>query len=46
MAAVNGETYQDQEINGQQFLIPTIEIDKNTVEEYRNSQEYIDRYSI
>ena len=46
VAAVNGETYQDQEINGQQFLIPTIEIDKNTVEEYRNSQEYIDRYSI
>ena len=46
VAAVNGETYQDQEINGQQFLIPTIEIDKNTVEAYRNSQEYIDRYSI
>lgn len=46
VAAVNGDTYQDQEINGQQFLIPTIEIDKNTVEEYRNSAEYADRYSI
>ena len=46
VAAVNGETYQGEEIKGQQFLIPTIEIDKNTVEAYRSSQEYIDRYSI
>ena len=46
VAVANGETYQDQEIKGQQFLIPTIEIDKNTVEAYRQSQEFIDRYSI
>lgn len=46
VAAAKGETYQDQEINGQQFLIPTIEIDKATVEAYRNSQEYADRYSL
>ena len=46
VAAAKGETYQDQEIKGQQFLIPTIEIDKSTVEEYRNSAEFADRYSI
>ncbi len=46
VAVANGETYQDQEINGQQFLIPTIEIDKNTVEAYRASAEYADRYSL
>ena len=46
VAAVNGETYQGQEVNGQLFLIPTIEIDKSTVEAFRQSQEYIDRYSI
>ena len=46
VAVANGETYQDQKIEGQQFLIPTIEIDKNTVEAYRQSQEYIDRYSL
>ena len=46
VAVANGEKYQDQEVAGQQFLIPTIEIDKNTVEAYRQSQEYIDRYSL
>lgn len=46
VAAAKGETYQGQEIKGQQFLIPTIEIDKNTVEAYRNSQEFADRYSL
>lgn len=46
VAAAKGETYQDQEINGQLFLVPSAEVDKDTVEEYRNSQEYIDRYSI
>ena len=46
VAAANGETYPGEEIHGQQFLIPTIEIDKNTVEAYRASQEYADRYSI
>lgn len=46
VAAAKGETYQDQKIEGQLFLIPTIEIDKNTVEAFRNSQEFADRYSI
>jgi len=46
VAAEKGETYQGQEVNGQLFLIPTIEIDKSTVEAFRQSQEYIDRYSI
>ena len=46
VAAEKGETYQGQEVNGQLFLVPTIEIDKSTVEEFRQSQEYIDRYSI
>ena len=46
VAAANGETYQDQEITGQLFLIPTKEIDKSTVEEFRNSPEFADRYSI
>ena len=46
VAVANGEKYQDQEVAGQQFLIPTIEIDKNTVEAYRNTQEYADRYSL
>ena len=46
VAVAKGETYQGQEVAGQQFLIPTIEIDKNTVEEYRASAEYADRYSI
>ncbi|MEG1013523.1 MAG: substrate-binding domain-containing protein [Clostridia bacterium] len=46
VAAANGETYQDQKIEGQLFLVPTIEIDKNTVEAFRNSQEYADRYSL
>lgn len=46
VAAVKGEPYQGQEINGQLFLIPTIEIDKSTVEAFRSSQEFIDRYAI
>ena len=46
VAAVKGEQYQGQEIAGQLFLIPSIEIDKNTVEAYRASQDYADRYSI
>lgn len=46
VAAAKGETYQDQAIEGQLFLIPTIEIDKTTVEAYRNSAEYADRYAI
>jgi len=35
-----------EEIKGQLFLIPTIEIDKAHVEEFRTSQEFIDRYAI
>ena len=46
VAAAKGETYQDQKIEGQLFLIPTIEIDKNTVAAYEASQEYADRYSL
>lgn len=46
VAAAKGETYQDQEIAGQLFLIPSTMVDKTTVEAYRASQEYIDRYSL
>jgi ribose transport system substrate-binding protein len=46
VAAAKGEEYQGQKIDGQLFLIPTIEIDKNTVAAYEASQEYADRYSI
>lgn len=46
VAVVKGETYQDQEIAGQQFLIPTIEVDKDTVADFYKTQEFIDRYSI
>ena len=46
VAAVKGEPYQGQEIKGQLFLIPTIEIDKNTVAAFEASQEYADRYSL
>ncbi len=46
VAVAKGEQYQEQDVAGQQFLIPTIEIDKDTVEAYRTSQDYIDRYSI
>ncbi len=46
VAAAKGETYMGEEIKGQLFLIPTIEIDKAHVEEFRTSQEFIDRYAI
>jgi ribose transport system substrate-binding protein len=46
VAAANGEQYQGQDVAGQLFLIPTIEVDKAHVAEFRNSQEFIDRYSI
>ena len=46
VAAAKGEQDAGQAIEGQLFLIPTIEIDKTTVEAYRTSQDYIDRYSI
>ncbi|MDD2428760.1 MAG: substrate-binding domain-containing protein [Eubacteriales bacterium] len=46
VAVAKGEQYQGQDVSGQLFLIPTIEVDKDTVEAFRNSQEFIDRYSI
>lgn len=46
VAVAKGEKYQNQEVSGQQFLIPTIEISKDTVEAYRKTQEYADRYSL
>ncbi len=46
VAVAKGEQYQGQDVNGQLFLIPTIEIDKDSVAAYEASQEYIDRYSL
>ena len=46
IAAAKGEQYQGQDINGQLFLIPSIEIDKTNVEEFRNSDAFKERYSI
>ncbi|NLI20816.1 MAG: sugar ABC transporter substrate-binding protein [Clostridiales bacterium] len=46
VAAAKGEEYQGQKIEGQLFLIPTIEIDKDSVAAYEASQEYTDRYSL
>ncbi len=46
VAAAKGEQYQGQDINGQLFLIPTIEIDQASVAAYEASQEYTDRYSL
>ena len=45
-AAQGEETYNGWTIGDGQYLIPTIEIDKNTVEAYKNSVEFADRYSI
>ena len=41
-----GEPYEGEAIDGQLFLIPPVEIDKDTVDDYRNSQAYADRYSV
>ncbi len=46
VAAAQGEQYDGQDINGQLFLIPSIEIDKTTVDEFRASKEFAERYSI
>ena len=46
IAAAKGEQYQGQDIKGQLFLIPSIEIDKTTVEAFKNSKEFTERYSI
>lgn len=45
MYAVTGEQYNGQAIEGQ-ILIPTIEVDKGNVEEFRNSNEFKERYSL
>ncbi len=46
IAAAKGKQYQGQDVSGQLFLIPSIEIDKNTVEAFRASKEFIERYSL
>jgi len=46
VAAAYGEQYDGQDINGQLFLIPSIEIDKTTVEAFRASKEFAERYSV
>lgn len=46
VAAANGEQYQEQDVAGQIFLIPSIEVDKNTVEAFKESPEFIERYSL
>ncbi len=46
VAAAQGQQYAGEDINGQLFLIPSIEIDKNTVEKFRASKEFEERYSI
>lgn len=47
VAVANGETeFNGVAIDGGQYLIPTIEIDKTTVDAYRASQEFADRYAI
>ena len=45
VAAGKGEQYQGQDIKGQLFLIPTIEIDKSTVADYRASKTFEERYA-
>ena len=46
LAAAAGEQYDGQDINGQLFLIPSREVDKETVEEFRASAEFAERYSV
>jgi len=46
LAAAKGEQYQGQDIAGQLYLIPSIEIDKSTVEAFRASIEFTERYSL
>lgn len=45
VAAANGEQYDGREVSGM-FLLPTVEVDKDTVEEFRASEAYEERYSI
>ncbi len=47
VAAAYGEQYDKTDIkDGHLFLIPTKEINKDTVADYRASQDFADRYSI
>jgi ribose transport system substrate-binding protein len=46
VAAAMGEQYDGQDINGQLFLIPSIEIDKTTKDAFRASDVFAERYSI
>lgn len=46
LAAAAGQQYDGQDINGQLFLIPSIQVDKTNVEEFRNSAEFAERYSV
>lgn len=46
IADAQGQQYQGQAIAGQLFLIPSIEIDKSTVEAYRSSEVFAERYSL
>ncbi len=46
VAYAQGEQYDGQDINGQLFLIPSIEVDKNTVEDFRASEAFAERYSL
>ena len=46
VAAQTGAQYQGQDINGQLFLIPTIQVDKTNVNDFRQSAEFIERYSV
>ena len=46
IAAAAGEQYDGQDINGQLFLIPSKEVDKNNVDEFRASDEFAERYSV
>lgn len=45
-AVAYGEPYDEQEVDGQLFLIDTLEVDKNNVEEFRNSNVFKERYSL
>lgn len=47
VALAYGEQYDGTDIaEGHQFLIPSLEIDKATVQDYRGSQTFADRYSL
>lgn len=45
-AVAYGEQYDGQDVNGQLFLIDTLEVDKNNVDEFRSSEVFKERYSL